>query len=621
MPNPTRYRIAPYDVAAHLFEVRVTVDEPAPDGQRFILPTWIPGSYLVREFARHFVAVRAESPGGSVAVAKEAKDTWRAAPCTGPLSFIAQVYAFDLSVRGAYLDATRAYFNGACVFPCPEGRADVPCEVEIAPPGGRGDGAWRVATTLPRAGAAEWGFGAYRAADYDELIDHPVEMADFALASFEAGGARHDVAITGKIRADLDRLARDLARVCQWQADLFAGGPGGKAPFDRYLFQVAAVGEGYGGLEHRASTSLVCRRDELPAPGGHAMTDGYRNFLGLASHEYFHLWNVKRIKPAAFVPYDLAREAYTRQLWAFEGITSYFDDLALARSGVVEPPSYLELLGRTITTVLRTPGRHVQSAADSSFDAWIKHYRPDENSPNARVSYYAKGAVVALALDLTLRLSGASLDDLMRALWRRFGALGIGIPEDAIPALANELARRDMLGFFGRYVDGTEDPPLAELLADFGVTLHLRPATGDDDRGGKAARSGPRSEGPPRSWLGAMVAGGAEPKLANVYANGPAERAGLAGGDVVVAIDGLRATAASIRRQVEHRAPGERLTIHAFRRDELFAAEVTLAAAPHDTCWLTLATTISGEVRARRDAWLGIAADPGGDAGFPPAQE
>ena len=321
-------------------------------------------------------------------------------------------------------------------------------------------------------------FGGYRAATYDELIDHPVEMAPFALVSFDAGGARHDVAVTGRIRADLDRVARDLARICQWQIDLFAGAPGGRAPFDRYLFQVAAVGDGYGGLEHRASTSLLCRRDELPATGDTGVSEGYRNFLGLASHEYFHSWNVKRIKPAAFSPYDLAREGYTRQLWAFEGITSYYDDLALVRSGVIEPPSYLELLGRAITTVLRTPGRRRQSVAESSFDAWIKFYRPDENTPNAVVSYYAKGSLVALALDLVLRRTGSSLDAVMRALWQRYGQAGVGVPEGAILAIASELAGRELADFFGRYVDGTEDPPLAELLAGFGVTFNLRASIG-----------------------------------------------------------------------------------------------------------------------------------------------
>ena len=449
----TRYQVTPLDPNAHVFEVRCTVDDPDPAGQRFRLPTWIPGSYLIREFARQFVHVRAEAAGRAIPIAKEAKDVWRAAPGEGPLTVVAKVYAFDLSVRTAYLDRTRAYFNGPSVFLSPEGRESAPCTVELIPPSGDDFRDWRVATTLESDGAPPHGFGRYRAANYDELIDHPVEMSDFALASFAAGGVRHEIAVTGRQQADLERLARDLARVCQWQIDLFGNAPQSRPPFDRYLFQITAVGDGYGGLEHRSSTSLVCRRDELPMRGRSEIDDGYLNLLGLASHEYFHSWNVKRIKPAAFMPYDLTREGYTRQLWAFEGATSYYDDLALVRSGVIDDARYLELLGRAITQVLRTPGRHVQSVGDSSFDAWIKFYRQDENSPNVVVSYYAKGSLVAAALDLTLRKRGrATLDDVLRALWERYGRAGVGVPEGAIDAIVAEIAGDDMRDFFARFV-------------------------------------------------------------------------------------------------------------------------------------------------------------------------
>jgi len=603
--SPVRYRIVPLDPHAHLFEVRCTVEDPDPAGQRFRLPVWIPGSYLIREFARHFVMVRSEADSQAVAVRKEAKDAWVATPCAEPLTVVAHVYAYDLSVRTAYLDATRGYFNGPAVFLCPEGRADRRCEVEIVAPEGDVGRTWRVATTLPRGEASAAGFGSYHAANYAELIDHPVEMSDFALVSFEAGGATHDIAISGRQRADLDRLARDLTRICQWQCDLFGGAAGSHAPFPRYLFQVAAVGDGYGGLEHRTSTSLLCKRNELPQPGVTRMTDDYRRFLGLASHEYFHAWQVKRIKPAAFTPYDLARENYTRQLWAFEGVTSYYDDLTLARSGVIDAASFLELLGRTITTVLRNPGRHVQSVAESSFDAWIKYYRHDENTPNAVVSYYAKGSLVALALDLTLRQHGSSLDALMRALWQRFGQTGIGVPEDGIARLAGEFAGRELDEFFARYVDGTEDPPLAALLANVGVTLNLRAADKAGDRGGgpgkRTAKNG--DDGAPSS-LGATIPAGTDAKLQHVYTGGAAERAGLAAGDVLMAIDGLRVTGSSLETMLEHRRAGEALQVHAFRRDELFTTSLTLDAAPLDTCWLTQDEGAAAETQARRAAWL-----------------
>ena len=596
----THYRITPLDPHAHLFEVACTVPDPEPAGQAFRLPAWTPGSYLIREFARHFVDVRAECAGAPVAVRKTSKDVWQVAPCIGSVSLIAEVYAFDLSVRAAYLDQTRGYFNGPSVFVWPVGHEERPCDVEIIAPMSDACHNWRVATSLPRSGAEPYGFGRYAAANYDELIDHPVELGSFMLAHFEAGGARHDIAVSGRHRGDLERLARDFARLAQSQIDLFGGAPASRVPFDYYLFQVLAAEDGRGGLEHRASTSLVCKRDELPQPGAHGVSDEYRELLGLASHEYFHIWNVKRIKPAAFVPYDLTRENYTAQLWAFEGITSYYDDLTLVRCGLIGATDYLELVGRSITTLLRTPGRAKQSVAESSFDAWIKHYRRDENAPNAAVSYYVKGSLIALALDLTLRLwSAVTLDDVMRALWRRYGEAGAGVPEDGVEAIAAELSGLDLSAFFADYVRGTCELPLAELLGSFAVELNLRPREKDKDKGGRPARNTPASV-----WLGMTLAGGSDARLRYVFNGGPAARAGLAAGDVIVAVDGLRASPESLKQLRRARAPGEHVSVQAFRRDELMSFGLTLEAAPQDTCWLALADRADAAAIARRDAWL-----------------
>jgi len=597
----TRFRIVPRDVNAHLFEVSCTIDDPDAAGQIYRLPTWVPGSYLIREFARHVVSVAAQTPSGEVSVRKISKDAWQAAACTGPLTFTATIYAFDTSVRGAYLDATRGFFVGACVFVCPDGRALQPCELELVAPSHDLGQAWRVATSMPRQDAPEGGFGLYRAADYDELIDHPVEMGTFDLISFDAGSVRHDIAVSGRHHGDLERFARDLQRVCQSQIDLFGGRPGSRAPVDHYVFQLLALGEGYGGLEHRASTSLICARNNLPAPGATAVDDGYRTLLGLASHEYFHTWNVKRIKPAAFVPYDLATEAYTRQLWAFEGITSYYDDLMLLRSGVISQRDYLELVGRAISTVLRTPGRHVQSIAESSFDAWLKYYRQDENSPNAVVSYYVKGSLVALALDLVLRLDAhATLDDVMRALWQRFGQRDVGVDEDSIEAVASELAGRDLGPFFADYVSGTRELPLADLFREFGIELKLRASRDERDRGGKAIE-----RNLPKVWLGMRMAPGNEVRVKNVLADGPAQRAGVAAGDTIVSLDGLRASPERIEHLCRTRLPGECISVLAFRRDELMSFELVLEQAPNDACWLVPDEKQTAEVLARRAAWLG----------------
>ena len=425
------YRISLFDPAAHLFEVRLEVRTAsaaaAGDGLRLTLPAWIPGSYMIREFARHIVAINASCDGRPLSLKKLDKHSWQTAPCAGSVQVRYRVYAWDLSVRTAHFDESHAFFNGSSVFLRIPELAHEPCRVEIQAPLHLPEGSLlrnaRVATSLPRDGARRWGYGDYRASSYDELIDHPVEIGVFSLYSFKACGVAHHIVISGKHDCDGKRLIADVMPICEAQIRLFEP-RSAQAPFAEYLFLTQATGDGYGGLEHRASTALICARNDLPYAGMTRTTEGYRRFLGLVSHEYFHSWNVKRIKPAAFAPYDLYRENYTRLLWIFEGFTSYYDDLMLVRSGVTTAQEYLAALGNTISSVLRAPGRLKQSVAESSFEAWTKYYRQDEQSPNSIISYYTKGAMVALAIDLTLReRTGGkrSLDDVMRQLWADFG--------------------------------------------------------------------------------------------------------------------------------------------------------------------------------------------------------
>ncbi|HEY6241529.1 MAG TPA: hypothetical protein VIW78_11935, partial [Burkholderiales bacterium] len=499
MSAEVRYRIVPLRPEAHLYRITCTVADPDPSGQEFALPAWIPGSYMIREFARHVVSIRAESGGRRVTIEKRDKHTWRAQSVAGPLTVSCEVYAWDLSVRGAHLDTTHGFFNGACVFLRVLGKEGAPCELELLRPKGARYRSWRVATAMRRKGAKPYGFGTYEAADYDELIDHPVEMGEFTLATFRACGAAHEIAITGRHRADLSRLRRDLKRVCEHHIRFF----GEPAPMKRYVFLVTAVGEGYGGLEHRASTALLCSRDDLPRRGGVEMTENYRTLLGLASHEYFHTWNVKRIKPSAFAPYDLERENYTTLLWAFEGITSYYDDLALVRCGLIGTKDYLELLGRSITAYLRAPGRMKQSLAESSFDAWIKYYRPDENSPNAGVSYYIKGSLVALCLDLLIRgrtRGRKSLDDVMRALWLGHGRTGVGVNEDEFERLAGKETGLDVRRYFESWLRSTRELPLKAMLAAHGVEMSLRPAESAEAAGGAGNSMWPRRRARRSLW-------------------------------------------------------------------------------------------------------------------------
>jgi len=597
---PVHYTITPANPSAHIFHVTCTVTDPEPSGQLFSLPVWIPGSYMVREFSRNIVTMSAHCNGRAVELEKIDKCSWRAGkvPPGAPLELAYDVYAWDLSVRAAHLDQTHGFFNGTSVFLAVAGPTDRPCLIDIRAPAMAVQGKWRVATTLPeasgeRGAARRMGFGRYRAADYDELVDHPVEMSAFTHAAFDVHGVSHEIVLSGRHNCDVERLCADLQKICAWQIDLFGAPP----PFSRYLFIAMLVGEGYGGLEHRASTALLASRSDLPFAGMQGTPESYRRFLGLCSHEYFHAWNIKRIRPAAFTPYDFSRENYTRLLWAFEGITSYYDDLALARSGVVSGDDYLSSLAQTVSALLRGAGRFKQSVADSSFDAWTKFYRQDENAPNAIVSYYGKGSLIALALDLQLRNSSGgrcSLDDLMRLLWRRHGETGRGVGEDEIFAAVGEIGEeahagggRKLARWLRQTVDGTGDLPLAKLLRPFAVDLQPRPASATPVLGLR------------------LAAGHTEAVIANVYDGGPAQRAGLSAGDVLLAFGGLKVTANGLEGMLARRRVGERVEAYAFRRDELMRFELELAAAPFTSASLSPSARASAAAKRLRRGWLG----------------
>lgn len=597
------YQITPQNPAAHLFKVKCFIDNPARGGQEFSMPAWIPGSYMVRDFAKNIVRINAISNGKFVRLEKIDKSSWKAAACSGLLELEYEVYAWDLSVRSAHLDQNHGYFNGTSVFMRIHGQENHSCTVDICSPINSVIGDWRVATTLKREGAEEYCFGKYSAIDYDDLIDHPVEMADFSLASFEVADVRHEVALTGRHKADLDRVCTDLKKICQTHVDFF-----GELPkMEKYLFQVMVVGDGYGGLEHRSSTSLLVSRKDLPLIGDNEVSDDYQQFLGLCSHEYFHTWNVKRIKPEVFVPYKLQAESYSRQLWAFEGITSYYDDLGLLRSGCIGEQDYLTTLAQTMTRVWRGKGRFKQSVADSSFDAWTKFYRQDENAPNAIVSYYTKGSLIALALDLTIRkvtTNKKSLDDLMLLLWQRYGKTGQGVPEGKIEQHAEEITDCELGGFFQTYLYGTDDLPLAELLQSIGVEFVLRPAESSKDKGGKASQKSIKDL-LQRAELGVRtIADKGLLKIANVFDDGAAIKAGLAAGDILVAIEGLKVEVDNLENLLKQYKPGDQVDVHLFRRDELMVFRVELQPPALDTIELRLIDDVDEKVIASRKAWL-----------------
>jgi len=554
-------------------------------GMELTMPAWIFGSYLIRDFARNIVTIHATQGGQTVTLEKIDKQRWHCLPSVGVLAVEYDVYAFDLSVRGAYFDNTRAYFNGTSLFLRVVGRENEPHRVTIA----EGFPGWRVATTLPSDRIDAAGFGDYSAEGYYALVDHPIEISDHQTVLFEVSGTPHAIAITGRQNGDAVRLTNDLRKICEAQVALFGSLPS----MERYLFQIMAVGDGYGGLEHSTSCSLLCSRNDLPYAGMEDSDEGYIKLLGLCSHEYFHLWNVKRIQPERFRLADLTSEAYSTLLWAFEGITSYYDDLVLVRSGLIDTQTYLGLLAQTITRATRGSGRLKQTLAESSFDAWTKFYKQDENSPNAIVSYYAKGAVVALALDLTIRQQTEerfSLDDVMRHLWERYGRTGIGVPEEGVEQAAAEVTGLNLKRFFDDAIRGTGNIALESLLETVGVGIRYRPSQGDKDLGGCPAKK----SSPMVPVLGAkLVEAGSELKLAAVYDDGAAQAAGLAAGDQIIAIEGLRATRSNLNRLLASVSPTAPLTFLAFRRDELMTFQVTPRHPPADTCdlWPLESTT------------------------------
>jgi predicted metalloprotease with PDZ domain len=517
-----RIDVTEADARAHRFRVTLSIPRPARE-QRISLPVWIPGSYLVREFARHLSGLQARQGGRDLPLRQLDKASWLVC-CEGraTLSISFNVHAFDPSVRAAFLDAQRGFFNGTSLCPRVHGREAEPHVVVF----GSLPRGWQIATAMPPAAGRR-----FVAGDYDELVDHPFELGNFWRGSFVAGGVAHEFVVAGAWPGfDGERLLADTRRICEAEIALWHGAKARARdlPFERYLFMLNAVDEGQGGLEHRASTALIAARRKLPRAGTRADDEGYVDLLGLISHEYFHTWNVKRLRPAEFARYDYTQENYTELLWFFEGFTSYYDDLILRRAGLVDEARYLGLIAKNVNAVLATPGRQVQSVAQASFDAWVKYYRSDENTPNATISYYAKGALVALALDLSLRgASGgkATLDDVMCALWAASSGGPISEADilAAVAVVAGPRRGKAIAAALARWVHGTDDLPLADLLRRAGVEWRVQPATLAQRWGLRVAES---------ALTGV--------KVTHVLRGGAAERAGLAAGDEVIAADGWR---------------------------------------------------------------------------------
>lgn len=596
--HDVHYQVKPSNPQAHYFTVKLQIAQPEAK-QQVYMPAWIPGSYKIRDFSQYITWIKAYDKSGEIKITQIDKGTWQLAQASGQITIEYQVYAYDLSVRGSYLDTTRGFFNGPSMYLAVKGQEQAPCSVDILAPEDKQLKQWRVATALETHGAKSYGFGKYHASDYDELIDHPVEMGEFDLIEFDVMGVPHAMAITGKHRADTGRLAKDLKKVCTQHARMFGGVP---KDIKKYIFLTTVVGEGYGGLEHRSSCSLIIKRENLPHKNNPEASDKYAIFLSLCSHEYFHTWNVKRIRPAAFMPFDYQKENYTQLLWVFEGITSYYDDLALLRSGLIDVDGYLELLSQMITRVLRSKGRFRQTVAESSYYAWTKFYKPDENSVNAVVSYYAKGALIALGLDLQIRANTGnqySLDAVMLELWSDYGKQDKGVGENTFEEIACKVGGQDLRQFFDQAVRGTGDLPLQEWLTVYGINLFLRASESSNDKGGKPLSKVPQAEmGITLKEEAGMV------RVLTVGEGTPAQKAGVWAGDLIVACNGLKASAKRIATELAHAEPGYQFILHVFRGDELLVFSPILRAAEQTTCYLLLNPDVDQQQQVARAAWL-----------------
>ena len=559
-----QYTIWSADLHGHRFHVKLHIQNPSPNGQVLQMPAWIPGSYLIRDFSKQIETIEAfalDKPNEALVLDRIDNDQWRLPKIAGAVEILTTVYAFDSSVRAAYLDTERAFINPSSLCLAVKGQESIPCALVLIPPKATCANSWTVQTGLKPAKVDDQGYGFYLAKNYDDLLDHPVAMGEFQIAHWQSNGVSHAMAIQGCIHeVDLERLAKDLQAICTCTINLFEPKTK-KAPFQNYLFLVNAVLSGYGGLEHRNSTALLCRRDQIPQINSPLDETSYREFLGLCSHEYFHAWLVKRIQPKAFQPYQLDRRNHTRLLWLFEGFTSYYDDLQLFRSNRIDLKTYLKLVANNWNSILRGPGRLKQSLADSSFDAWTKYYQADENTPNAVVSYYGKGALLALGLDLKIRAftsNRQSLDDLMRLIWQTHGVTLDGIAEDGLDDLI-----RTLLGagfntiwneFKSRYIFGIEDIPIQKWIDPKFITVKQKKHSKLEQIKLQFGMRHSDSNG----WL----------KVTHVLDGGAAQSAGLAAGDLLASMNGERITAARWDKVLSSLITGQIIQI-CFYRDDL----------------------------------------------------
>lgn len=564
-------RIGFPDPAGHRIEVEVSFVAPV-DRPELVFATWTPGSYLIREYARQVEDFSATGDSRNIGWRKTAKNRWALEADAGQrVTARYRVYSRELSVRTPFVDPSRAFLVPAALVPFVRGGEGWSYRLEVAAPTG-----WQVDVALPEEKGG--GGRVFLARDFDHLVDSPVEVGRHRRHDLRIDGIPHRITVAGDGNADEKRIVRDFEGIVRESAKIFGG-----LPYERYLLILHLLGSNRGGLEHR--DSAVCDFPRL----NFTPEKEYEEFVGLVAHEFFHTWNVKRIRPAAFVPYDYENENYTRLLWAMEGTTSYYEWLILVRSGLMGRERYLARLADKINSLRAQPGRGRKPVAESSFDTWIKAYRPDENSPNSTISYYEKGEQVALLLDLAIReaTSGKrSYDDLFRLLWRQYGRTGKGIPEEGYRAAAEQVAGVSLRPFWNRWVDGTAEFDWDRSLASFGLKVVWKEPDGN-------------------GWIGVKTKNDAGRLiLETVFDGGPAWRASLSAGDEVVALSGYRVDPDNFGRRVEQVGARGATDITVFRDQKLLTLPLVVGEKPRTVVRIEDDPAAPAAAKKMGRAWL-----------------
>ena len=559
--DPLRYTLSFAAPHTHYVHVRAEVPAAGRDSVELSMAVWTPGSYLVREFSRHVESVTAESPGGiALRVEKTAKNRWRVATGGALMVIVSyRVYGREMSVRTNWIESDFAFVNGAPTFLTLAGEPRRPHEVSIVPASG-----WtRSITALEPAVRPKPDTTAphtYCAPDYDTLVDSPILIGNPELYEFSVDGVPHVLANAGDTTFfDSSRVVKDLEAIVRAHKEFW-----GSFPYQRYVF-INLLTEAGGGLEHARSSVLMASRWSTRTRKAHL------HWLELASHELFHAWNVKRLRPIELGPFDYEREVFTPSLWVVEGITDYYGDVLVLRAGRSSAQEFLDSLSDKIEELQTTPGRAVRSVTQASMDAWIKLYRPDENTPNTAISYYTKGAVVAFLLDAKIRRATGgkrSLDEVMREAYARYSATH-GFTPDEFRALTEHVAGIDLGAFWRTAIEGTDELDYSEALEVFG--LQFRPANGSPN-------------GKPKAWIGATTKIDAGRLIvAQVKRDTPAFGAGLNVDDEIVAIDQVRVRTDRLDERLEQYTPGDRISLLVARRDRLLSLNVVLGAEPSRT--------------------------------------